>query len=331
MFLLGRYGDHVDDPFPVKEGIHSIGVWAGNNLLSNCLVLPQVIRRLAIDVLFSQNFNPPIGRSRRVAHIHDGIFLSHPEYFTFNERLYLAPLRPLSNLGDAFITGAQSELERLRSLGFRRPGYVVPLACDERFRPATAFSGEDLRTTRDLLGLPSEYVLYVGRLNVRKNVDTLLRALPLMNNGCPLVVVGDKSGQGGGTAELLRAERNRVIVLSNVRTEHLPAVYALASAFCFPSLDEGFGLPPLEAMASGIPVVVSDVASLPEVCGDAAAYVNPHNAEEIAEQLDRVLTDSEYRQAKVSLGLERSRLFSWKRTANMIWDILTQEDGHHAC
>ena len=115
--------------------------------------------------------------------------------------------------------------------------------------------------------------------------------------------------------ELLNKIGDDAIYMGYVQTKGLAYIYNLANLFIFPSFYEGFGLPPLEAMASGCPVVVSNVASLPEVCGDAAYYVNPYDVESIADGIYKVVDDKELRENLVQKGLERTKLFSWEKSA----------------
>lgn len=166
----------------------------------------------------------------------------------------------------------------------------------------------------------TEYLLYVGNLLPHKNLKGLIRAFSLIAQRMPykLVIAGCRDPR---YYPELKAEAqtpglaDKVLFLNYISADELPALYAGAKAFVFPSLYEGFGLPPLEAMACGCPVVVSNVASLPEVCGDAAYCVDPYDVESIADGIHKVLTDQALRQAMIEKGLERAKLFSWERSA----------------
>ena len=168
-------------------------------------------------------------------------------------------------------------------------------------------------------GLKS-YLFYLGNLMPHKNLQRLLRAFALLNGELPytLVIAGWKDPRHypaleAETQALGLAEK--VLFLNYVPADELPALYTGAEIFVFPSLYEGFGIPPLEAMACGCPVVVSNVSSLPEVCGDAAYYVDPYEVESIAEGIHKVLTDEELRKSLIQKGIERTKLFSWERSA----------------
>jgi glycosyltransferase involved in cell wall biosynthesis len=168
-------------------------------------------------------------------------------------------------------------------------------------------------------GLKS-YLFYLGNLMPHKNLRRLLRAFALLKREFPytLVIAGWKDPRHypaleAETQALGLAEK--VLFLNYVPADELPALYSGAELFVFPSLYEGFGLPPLEAMACGCPVLVSNIASLSEVCGDAAYYVDPYDVKNIAEGIYRVATDRELKENLAFRGTERAKLFSWEKSA----------------
>ncbi len=173
-------------------------------------------------------------------------------------------------------------------------------------------------------------MLYVGNIKPHKNVERLVDAFHLARQGgldsLRLVVIGDELSKN---ASLRRAVHRynlhkHVRFLGFLPDETLSAVYRLASVFVFPSLYEGFGLPPLEAMACGTPVVTSNVSSLPEVTGDAALLVDPTDASAIAAAITRVVTEPALREELRARGLARARQFSWERSVKEIRDIYLQ-------
>jgi len=186
----------------------------------------------------------------------------------------------------------------------------------EKSRYRLGINGERTKTKYGL----TEYLLYVGNLLPHKNLRRLLHAFGLISRRLPykLVIAGQKDPR---YYPALEAEAQalglaqKILFLNYVPKDELPALYAGAKVFVLPSLYEGFGLPPLEAMACGCPVVVSNVASLPEVCGDAAYYVDPYSEESIAEGIYKVLTDESLRRSLIQKGLERAKLFSWEKSA----------------
>ncbi|MFX1237855.1 MAG: glycosyltransferase family 4 protein, partial [Promethearchaeota archaeon] len=154
---------------------------------------------------------------------------------------------------------------------------------------------------------PRQYMLFVGAIEPRKNVGRLIDAYSSLNTSMPLVIAGNKAWLY--EKELARNLKN-VLLLGHVPADDLRYLYGGAFCFVFPSLYEGFGLPPLEAMAFGCPVITSNVASLPEVCGDAALYVDPYNTKDITEAIETLLTDKKMRTELAEAGKERAKIFS---------------------
>jgi len=193
------------------------------------------------------------------------------------------------------------------------------LAADPRFQPR---ADEALTPVLARLGLtPGGYVLCVGTLEPRKNLPTLFAAyagLPAdLRQRYPLVVAGMA---GWGTEGLMKSaeeliRRNELRLLGYVADELIPPLYAGAAAFCYPSRYEGFGLPALEAMASGVPVITSNQTSLPEVVGEAGLMVDPDDVDGMRERLRQLLEDRAYAHDLGHRGLLRSKLFSWDRCA----------------
>ena len=196
---------------------------------------------------------------------------------------------------------------------------AVPLACSADFRPRNEAA---LSTVLTKHGLTMQgYSLYVGTIEPRKNLDVLLDAyalLPLaVRHQWPLVLIGYK----GWRSEELHARIEKAVkegwahYLGFVEADDLPLIYAGARVFVFPSLYEGFGLPVLEAMASGIPAVCSNASTLPEVAGEAAAMCDPKDVDTLSEFINRALQDDNWRERAVKKGLLQAAKFSWKRCA----------------
>jgi glycosyltransferase involved in cell wall biosynthesis len=163
-------------------------------------------------------------------------------------------------------------------------------------------------------------VLGVGTLEPRKNLERLIEAWAgMQSEEYELVLVGSIGWDAG--AILRRARRRRVRLLGYVNDDDLVALYSLCEAFCYPSLYEGFGLPVLEAMAAGAPVITSSVSSLPEVAGDAAVLVDPRDAQAIRAGLERVLSDARERERLRIAGRARAAQFSWDQTARLTRDV----------
>ena len=200
---------------------------------------------------------------------------------------------------------------------------AIPLAPSIIFYPRT---NEQINSVLNQFKLPSEYILFVGTIEPRKNLVLLLEALKIMKTKVPLVIAGWK---GWGEKQLKRKLKElglekQVFLTGYVDNNTLACLYSGAQAFVYPSLYEGFGLPVLEAMACGCPVICSNKASLPEVAGEAALYIDPYNPESLANTLERLLTDTEMRKAFVKAGLKRTKQFSWQKTALKTIEVFKQ-------
>ena len=178
---------------------------------------------------------------------------------------------------------------------------------------------------------PMEYILFVGTLEPRKNIAVLIKALARMKNKVPLILAG---WQGWGDKQWLNEIKKlglekRIYIANYVDEETLACLYSGARAFVYPSLYEGFGLPVLEAMACGCPVVCSNVSSLPEVAGDAALYITPHDHDELAHKLDMVIGDDSIKEALIKRGLQRAQQFSWQKTAQQTVNLFMKIAEQH--
>jgi len=176
----------------------------------------------------------------------------------------------------------------------------------------------------DRYNLPEKFILFVGTLKPRKNIKRLIQAYNIASTHFPLVIVGKR---GWFYQEVFNEVRDlkiedKVIFLNYLPAEDLPCLYNKAICFVYPSLYEGFGLPPLEAMACGCPVITSNISSLPEVVGDAAILVNPYKVDEIAVALKKILTNEILRQELRKRGLVQAQKFSWGKTSEQILKIL---------
>ena len=288
--------------------------------------LPGSVRSVAY-----QNFTPPLSRVGSVTVVHDLIFLTHPEYFRRAERLYLSLIARL--LPRATVVAAVSSHVRDEVLD-RWPGrdpasvVVAPNGVDEGLlRAAAGPSDPDAeRLTLARLGVSRPYVLYVGRLNVRKNLSRLISAFAAARLAdFQLVLVGPSDASNGDLAA--HAEglglRDRVTFTGRVADDDLPALLRHASAFAYVSLEEGFGVPPLEAMAFGIPVVCSDIPALRETAAAGGAlFAQPLDVDNIAECLTRAVTDEAFVATAKRLGPAHAGRYRWKATATALHGAL---------
>ena len=284
------------------------------------LVFPRDLRRREIDVAHVQYIIPPVAPCPVITTIHDVAFRRFPELFPWKHRLLLNWLIPMAaHHAAAVITGSESTRRDLVEL-YDVPEekvFVTPYAADPIYQPMPREEARRAVSTR--LGVPCPYVLAVGVLQPRKNLPRLVRAYGRICARVPqrLVLVG-KQGWAGEELQEAVAEiprEKKPIFTGYVADADLPALYAGADLFVYPSLYEGFGLPPLEAMACGAPVLTSNTSSLPEVVGDAGAMVDPRNEGALAARMRELLEDPRARAELAERGLERARLFDWKHTA----------------
>jgi len=316
--LLARWEGYADSISP-KNSLHGL---VGH--LWEQVVLP---RRLKYRFLFSPSNAGPLAVENQIVTIHDMAVFDCPKAFAPQfEAFYRFLLPRLVRRVRQII--AVSEFVKTRILFHTNVApakvAVIPNGVSPRFSP-TAITGIDVTTAA--LGLPSrEYVLVVGSLEPRKNLVRLLQAWAQVQRDVShdiwLVVAG-----AGGTSRVFRETHwaslpPRVFMLGHVDDGLLPALYAGALAMAYVSIYEGFGLPPLEAMASGTPVLAGNQSSLPEIVGEAGVLVDPFDVESIARGMQRVLEDSSLRSELRRLGLSRARQFSWSETAQRTWDVL---------
>jgi len=203
---------------------------------------------------------------------------------------------------------------------------VAPIGCDEVYQyPPSKARMADVRTRYAL----ARYILFVGTIEPRKNILTLLHAFERVaatNSNIQLVLAGRL---GWGYNDILSvSEKSRfcrqIKFIGFVPDDDMPALYRMASVFVYPSLYEGFGIPVLEAMTCGTPVITSNVSSMPEVVGEAGILLDPNNEKELAAAITRVVSDSSLAQHLSDAGLERSRTFSWKGFASTILDVMRE-------
>lgn len=277
-------------------------------------------------LLWSPGNTGPLAVRRQVVTIHDAATLDHPEWFDRRFAAWYGWLLPRLGRGArAVLTVSEFSRRRLIAHGIPEERIsVVPPAADARFRPIPP---DETAALRARLDLPERYVLCVASLEPRKNLGGLFRAWSAASlpEDVRLVVAG---GAGKVFRDLGFEEAPRgVQLLGRVPDTDLPALYSGALAFAFPSLYEGFGLPPLEAMACGTPVVTAEAASLPEVVGNAAITADPHDVGGLARALERVVADEALRREMRVRGLLRARRFSWEEAARRTAAVLRAASG----
>ncbi len=317
----GRYDLQAVADLP---GVELARVGAGPFGAAQHLALPAVAHRLRLDLLHSPYFvKPYLGLPcPSVVTIYDLIGLRFPRTLSWRGRLlYRASMAMAARTAAAVITiseSARADLTQRYGLPAGRLA-VTPLAAEAHFRPRPA---HEVAAVRARYALAEPYVLYVGSNKPHKNLVALAQAWEQVKGrggaaaGHVLVFAGHEDRKHPELRRFVAARglESSVRFLPDVADADLPALYSGAEIFAFPSYYEGFGLPPLEAMACGAPVLCADASSLPEVVGDAALMVAP-TPSALAEGLGRMLGSPELRRELGARGRRRAREFSWRRTA----------------
>lgn len=282
-------------------------LWA-SRVLRDCAVVhgPVNVLPLAID-------------RPSVVTVHDVAFLHFPEHYPPAKRWYLRVMTGLSvrRAHRVIAVSEQTRRDVIRAYGVE-PGrvVVVPNGIDAGWQRVR---GEELAHWRAERGLPEHFLLFVGTIQPRKNVTTLIDALAKLDAAIdwPLYIVGAPGWRETPVYRRVqeRGLAQRVVFVGYVSPAELRYWYSAATLFVYPSLYEGFGLPVLEAMACGTPVITSDRSALPEVAGDAAWLVDPTDPAALATAIATLARDPERRIALTRAGFARAQAFSWERTA----------------
>lgn len=295
-------------------------------LLGRHALLPLAVRRVNAAAYLACTGSVPLGGVGCPALVtaHDLAIYRHPEWFPPGQGLSVKIVVPRSLRGADRVLAVSGHTARdvIELMGVPEERVrVVPLGVAAAFRPLPA---EELVEARRRLGLPERFVLFLSTIEPRKNLPTLLDAWERLDPRPALVIAG---GWGWRTDEIRpRLERagEGVRLLGAVGPEDLPALYGLATCLAHPAWYEGFGLTPLEAMACGTPVVVSNASSLPEVVGDAARLVDPGDVEAWTAALAEVLDDQALRAVMRARGLRRAARLTWTETARRTWDAVDE-------
>ena len=306
---------------------------AGKYSLAEQIKIPMAIRREGVTLFHEPHYTlPPLVRCKSVVTIHDCIHLMFPQYLP--NRLSLAYARTSITLAARRATrvltvSESSKRDILRFVDVPPSKIdVIYNSYDERF--GVEPREEEVVRVRERYQLHDQFVLYAGNVKPHKNLERLIEAFHLVRDRgldrLKLVLIGDDISKYTALRRAVHRHQLHQYVrfLGYLPEETLAVMYRLAGVFVFPSLYEGFGLPPLEAMASGTPVVTSNVSSLPEVAGDAAVLVDPYETRSIADGIYRVLTDQRLRADLKRLGLARAGQFSWESSVRRVREIYGQ-------
>lgn len=292
-------------------------------------MLPAELLRFPLDLIHSTDFIPPLhAKIPAVITVHDLAFLHWPHFLTASSAAYYGQIdRAVHHARHIIVPSESTKHDLVSQLGAPDAKVsVIYEAADPRFRPLPVDETRAAVTAK--FGIPESYVFFVSTIEPRKNVNGLLEAFRILIDrynvqDTGLVLAGSKGWLYEETMDLVDRLnlRERTFFLGRVSDEDLHHLYVGARCHIHPALYEGFGLPPLEAMACGTPTIVSNTGSLPEVVNDAALLVSPRDHEEIAVALHRLLTDDKLHAELSRKGLQQATFFSWERAAQQTLDV----------
>jgi len=291
-----------------------------SRILWENLILPHVLNKRKIDLLHAAGFTLPRRIScKSVITIFDMTFFTMPQFHLASKVAYFQKMIPVAlKRADMIIAiSEQTKNDIIYTSGVTENKIkVIYVGIGKEFRIID--DKDAVERIKQKYGLPKKYILFVGTIEPRKNITGLVSAYAkIKKNGCEhkLVVVGKR---GWSYREIFTTIKNlnlenEVIFTGYVDAEDLPFIYNGASVFVYPSFYEGFGIPILEAMSCGVPVVTSNVSSLPEITGEAALLIEPENIEVMSASIDKVLKDPDIANNMIQKGLDRAKLFSLEK------------------
>ncbi len=324
-----------EHPFPVAENVRGRSILIPDRYLNVLwyrwrVPLPATFFSGPTDIYHGPDFVlPPLGRNvRKVVTIHDLAFLEHPEYAVPALAAYLKKVVPEAVKAADVVATVSHEVGRTLIKHFHTPPEkiaVVPIGVGEHFRRIT--DPILLGATRHKFGLRHPLVLAVGTLEPRKNHSGLIKAFYQAHqkkNGPAMLAIAGGQGWLYEETQRLVSElhlEKKVRFLGRVSDHELVTLYSMADVFAFPSFFEGFGIPPIEAMACGTPIITSSTSSLPEVVGDAALLVDPHDTDALAQAINRLLEHEELREELRQKGYQRIQGYTWASSAHKMLTI----------
>jgi len=271
-----------------------------------------------VDILHSTTYSAPKDHyGKLIVTIYDLSFITYPNYHTdLNRNHCMKSTNDAIKFADTIITISEygkSEMLRYFDIDEERI-QVTPLAANDCFRPIEKKERELIKN-----GIPEEYILFIGTLEPRKNLITLLKSYlslaPDIREKHKLVLAGKKGWLHSEVKQLIHQNQKYIYYLGYVPEEKLPSLYSGSLFFVYPSYYEGFGLPILEAMACGTPVITSNRSSMPEIAGDAAVLFNPDNQQELYSTMMLLIQDEELRSEMSRKGIIQAAKYSWEKTA----------------
>lgn len=272
---------------------------------------------------------PPKITGKVITTIHDMTYILYPE--TMDEKNLKRITDDIDysvNRADKIITVSESSKNDIIKY-LKVPSSKIEIVYNgvdyDRFNKD--YSNDEKRAVKNKYSLPEKYMLYMGTLEPRKNIESIVKAYSVFkknyNSKIKLVIAGKKGWLFESIFQLMERLNleDEVIFTDYVDEEDKPIIYQMSSLFVFPSIYEGFGIPVLEAMAASVPVITSNVSSLPEVAGDAAILVSPKDIDAIAENMNKILTDNRLRESLINKGHIQAKKFTWEASAEKLYKI----------
>ncbi len=303
------------------------GFWKKSGSLWRTFRLTQRLNEDAIDLYHGLSNELPYGiqksRAKSVITIHDLIFMEHPElYKSINRNIYERKVRTGTRVASRVIAASeQTKQDIIRFLNVDESRIrVVYQGCHRQFY--SRVSEENMQNTHQRFALPSEYLLYVGTIEERKNLLKIVQALHHGNIDFPLVVVGRKTAYFNQVKQFIeRTGLSNVYFLDQVQASDLPAIYQGSSGFIYPSSYEGFGIPVLEALNSGVPVITSRGGCLEETAGKGGLLIDPKDQEEMIHAIRQVLEESALRDRLIREGGAHALKFREEQTIPSLYNV----------
>ena len=324
--LLGTYAQYPN--------VEEVAIGMPGSVPWDQIAVPWIARKKRLDLIFNPKFTVPFfSKAKKMFVLHGSEWFVIPEHFKKHDQWYFNAFVPLyCRHADAFVAVSNAvKTDVVKHTGVD-PGKVFPI--HNGFDPTLFQPVRDpgkLLAVRANYKLPDRFILWCGQIESRKNVARLLRAFALIKDSVPhqLVLAGEQRWSTRAELQVMRELNleDRVYFPGWIEHGDLPAVYSLADLFAFPSLYEGFGIPLIEAMACGCPIVTADTCAPPEVVEGSGCLVDPLSVEDIAAGMLKVLRDAPLRADMIAKGLERAKAFSWDRCARQVLAVFDSLDS----
>ena len=324
--FMGRHDVKIQIDYDIKIKQNKLLTYTMYNFLTKKMnISHNLIFGTKSDIYHFFNFTIPKNiKGKVIVTIYDTVFFSAPE--TMGDMKAISEYKYAAERSDLILTiseSAKSDIIKHFNVDEKKIEIVTPGIDLEKY--LHNYTDIELENVRKKYKLPENYILYLGTIEPRKNIERTIKAFikykKEVKDDLKFVIVGGKGWKYDNIMKLIESMGTDIILTGYIDEEDKIPIYKLAQLFAFPSLYEGFGMPVLEAMAAGVPVITSNVSSLPEVAGDAAILVNPLNEDEIFEAYKKILSDKKLQLEMIEKGLEQAKKFEWKESAKVLEQI----------